>query len=274
MKTWILGDLHGCYKGLKQVLERSGFNKEEDLLITLGDIVDGWSEVYECVEELLTIKNRIDIIGNHDKWFHEWLQYNRHPCDWLQGGHGTLISYCRNLDKKYTTKMSGWITNLLNTDLPESHIKFFNKQVKYYKDDNNNLFVHGGFNRHFLLNEQYDNSIFWWDRDLWMQALSYKEMPGMSGRGTYKFKTKESLKEIFIGHTTTMNWSTKEEKSKSGIIISKGTSIDYPINAANIWNLDTGAGFKGKLTIMNIDTKEYFQSDEVSEMYNNEKGRN
>jgi Calcineurin-like phosphoesterase. len=67
-KTFVVGDIHGAHKALVQVLERSGFDKENDLLITLGDIADGWSEVYEVVEELLTIKHRIDIIGNHDEW--------------------------------------------------------------------------------------------------------------------------------------------------------------------------------------------------------------
>ncbi len=45
------------------------------------------------------------------------------------------------------------------------------------------------------------------------------------------------------------------------------------MQAANIWNLDTGAGFKGKLTIMDVTTKEYFQSDLAQDLYKNEKGR-
>ena len=46
------------------------------------------------------------------------------------------------------------------------------------------------------------------------------------------------------------------------------------MKAANIWNLDTGAGFEGKLTIMNVDTKEYYQSDKLTTLYTNERGRN
>ncbi len=36
---------------------------------------------------------------------------------------------------------------------------------------------------------------------------------------------------------------------------------------AGIWNLDTGAGWEGKLTVMNVDTKEYYQSDPVEDLY-------
>jgi serine/threonine protein phosphatase 1 len=47
-----------------------------------------------------------------------------------------------------------------------------------------------------------------------------------------------------------------------------------PVQKANIWNIDTGAAFKGPLTIMDADTKEYWQSDPVFELYPEENGRN
>jgi len=41
-----------------------------------------------------------------------------------------------------------------------------------------------------------------------------------------------------------------------------------------VWNLDTGSCFDGKLSMINIDTEEIFQSDVVKELYPDEKGRN
>jgi len=35
------------------------------------------------------------------------------------------------------------------------------------------------------------------------------------------------------------------------------------MKAANIYNLDTGAGHTGRLSIMDVDTKEFWQSDVV-----------
>lgn len=257
-KTYILGDIHGAHKALKQVLERSNFNNEEDTLISLGDIADGWNEVYECVEELLKIKNLIAIRGNHDDWFRQWLLLGQHPVSWNQGGYGTLNSYCKHLDKQlWGADKQGWITSLLDTDLPQSHIQFFlKKQQPYYIDSENRLFVHGGFNRHFPITDPiYNNEdILMWDRDLWLTALSYGTIDLISRP---KFKMYDKFTEVFIGHTTTMNWKTNE-----------------PMQKANIWNLDTGAKFNGKLTIMNVDTKEYFQSDLVQEFYPDQKGRN
>jgi serine/threonine protein phosphatase 1 len=31
----------------------------------------------------------------------------------------------------------------------------------------------------------------------------------------------------------------------------------------NVWSIDNGAAFTGKLTVMDVDTKEFWQSDAV-----------
>lgn len=233
MKTFVMGDIHGAHKALVQCLERSGFDKEKDTLIQLGDVVDGWSEVYECVEELLSIKNLIAIRGNHDMWFKKFLETGVHPVGGAQGSQVSIDSYYKN-------------DRILNAN----HDTFFRAQHKYYIDEKNRLFVHGGFNRHYKINHQQIDYIYWWDRDLWLQALSAES-------AKLPLRIKDEFTEIFIGHTSTTNWKTT-----------------LPLKACNIWNLDTGGGFDGKVTIMDVDTKEYWQSDSVQELYNNEKGRN
>lgn len=256
-KTFVIGDIHGANKALVQCLERSEFNYEEDTLIQLGDIADGWPEVYETVEELFKIRNLIPIKGNHDDWFHEYIETGLHPVQWEMGGEGTARSYLRQIDKEHLIqrKMSGLLTGLNPMDISPAHQQFFRTQHHYYIDDKNRLFIHGGFNRHFTLKEQLPYT-FWWDRDLWSSALSYESMVRGESNSSTKFKTKQEFSEIFIGHTTTGNWGK-----------------DVPMKAANVWNLDTGAGWEGKLTIMGVDTKEYWQSDLVPELYPNELGR-
>ena len=64
-------------------------------------------------------------------------------------------------------------------------------------------------------------------------------------------------KEIFIGHTPV----TKINET-------------VPVNKASVWNVDTGAAFKGKLTLMDVETKEFWQSDPLPDLYPKEKGRN
>lgn len=276
-KRFVIGDIHGAHIPLQQCLERSGFDKEKDLLITLGDICDGWPHVAECVDILLTCINRIDIIGNHDQWFHYWLKTGRHPDMWQQGGLGTVRSYLRLIEneaaifpitdiwgyKEYTEYYSA----LNPADIPDSHRNFFENQILYFKDVKKRLFVHAGIYRFQTLEEQKASrpDVFMWDRDLWSEALS-------AGKdGPLRFK--EEFSEIFIGHTSTVYWTKFKNPPLKRIVLPVEDPTYAPMTADILYNLDTGAGSSGKLTIMNIDTHEYWQSDQVNTIYGDYKPR-
>jgi len=245
-----MGDIHGTYKALIQCLQRSGFNYKEDCLVQLGDIADGFDQVYECVEELLKIKHLVAIRGNHDEWFNEFIQTGIHPQKWAQGAVATARSYLTPIGKRalIIPKESGFKTALNPDDVPETHRIFFREQRLYYVDEYNNCFVHAGFNRNEVFEGQ-EERIYYWDRKLWQEALSF-EATKVSGDKAGVFNMVTPFNQVFIGHTNTMNWKT-----------------DQPMHAANIRNIDTDAGHKGRLTIMNVRTMQYWQSDPVLELY-------
>lgn len=257
MKKFVIGDIHGNLRGMKQALERSGFNYDTDILISLGDITDRLPDTFGCVEEFLKIKNSIIVQSNHDIIFRDWLLTGRHYFNWQHGGFQTLKSYVDALndgsDKFYANpKLTGVSYNISPSDIPQSHIDFFVNRENYYIDSDNNLYVHAGFNRHFDITDILANTerVLLWDRDLWMSAMSYKSMTRKS-QEKYPFKMVNNFNKIFIGHTPTLHWDT-----------------DYPMNAANVWNMDTGGGFEGgRVSIMNIDTLEIYQSDKTEELY-------
>lgn len=229
MRTFAIGDIHGNYRGLLQVLERSGFDKGSDRLFVLGDVCDGWDEVVECIDLLLTIPNMIAIMGNHDEWTRDWLKFGLDKYVWLtQGGQATVDSYSRYDNKK--------IEHLEN---------YFEKTHDYYIDENNNVYVHGGWVSKQGI--EYSHRIdYLWDRSLWY-GLGIAHHLGHTPARTKQFN------KVFIGHTAL------------------GSMI--PEKRCNCWNLDTGAGWNGKLTIMNVDTEEYWQSDITDILYPEQKGR-
>ncbi len=250
MRTFVMGDIHGAYKALLQCLERSSFDYDNDRLIQLGDIVDGHAEVYECVEELLKLKNLVAIKGNHDDWFDNFINSDFHPCHWNQGGKGTLISYLDHAGKneKFFVVGNSYKTSLEAKDIPERHKTFFDNQRLYYVDEENRCFVHGGFDRHLPFSKQKKED-FYWSRDLWAEAL-HTHSHNRNIQLTPDFFDVVDFKEIYIGHTPTTKWGT-----------------DKPLRALNILNMDTGAGHSGRLTIMDIETKKYWQSDPLLELY-------
>jgi serine/threonine protein phosphatase 1 len=131
---------------------------------------------------------------------------------------------------------------LITEDICISHQNFFKRQHRYYKDDDKNIFVHGGFLRDYPIGETLSYTMMW-DRKLWDDAIA-------ANKHFKKLEFHDDINKIFIGHTTTESWGTTE-----------------PIKADIIWNLDTGAGFGGKLTLMDVETEEYWQSDLVPSLY-------
>jgi serine/threonine protein phosphatase 1 len=241
MKTFVIGDIHGADKALEQVLQRAGVTKD-DKLIFLGDYVDGWSGSAKVIDRLIALDLEMDCIfikGNHDEWCEQWLDDETvEQVWWVHGGKATIESYAEYSEEKKL-----------------QHLVFFNRMRNYYTDELNRLFVHAGFSSmHGPGSERYETN-FAWDRTLWEMALSMNSQ--IKKDSSLYPKRLKLFTEIFIGHTPTLNYNMGE-----------------PMNAINVWNIDTGAAFYGKLTIMDIDTKEFWQSDRVQTLYPGEKGRN
>src|SRR6185312_3419405 len=250
MRTFVMGDIHGAHKALCQCLELAAFDKQRDELIQLGDIADGYiAEIAECVDELLAIENLVAIKGNHDEWFNQYILTGYHPDRWAQGGAATAKSYLRRAQKKpaMLPSSAGYKTALNPGDIPDTHQRFFQSQHLHHIDKRGNCYVHGGFDRTRPFKGQ-EPQIYYWDRTLWLAALSFEA--GARGKGGGKFGITSEFNKIFIGHTSTTNWKT-----------------DKPMQAANILNLDTGAGSGGRLTIMDVDSAQIWQSDTIRSLY-------
>ena len=99
MKTFVVGDIHGAYKALLQCLERSRFDCNNDRLVVIGDVCDGYPDVVECFDELLKVDHLVFIMGNHDKWAYDFYTgatggYAEYT--WLsQGGTATFDAYAK-----------------------------------------------------------------------------------------------------------------------------------------------------------------------------------
>src|SRR5690349_1001341 len=225
MRKFVMGDIHGAYRALMQCFERASFDYENDLLIQLGDVADGFDEVYESVEELLKLKRLIAIKGNHDEWLNQFCETGYHEQHWSQGGKGTVSSYAKLSGKKpnlIASKFFGFTANIEPADIPDSHKAFFRNQVLYHVDDAGNCFVHAGFNRYQSFYEQREET-YYWDRSLFIDALEFEQLK--TKLPDIHFEMVSQFNKIYIGHTSTVMWKIVE-----------------PIEAANVINMDTGAG--------------------------------
>ena len=241
-RTLSIGDIHGGLKALKQLLHDKVKVTTEDTIIFLGDYVDGWSDSANVVSYLIELAKDFDCIfirGNHDDLTHQYLKSGAITDRWvIHGGQSSIDGYAKLSSKEI-----------------QQHLLFFSAMQNYYIDDQNRLFVHAGFtNLHGPENEYYDTG-FYWDRTLWEMAISLD--PNIEKTSEFYPKRLQIFEEIFIGHTP---------------VTRIGESL--PVNKASIWNIDTGAAFKGSISAIDINTKEVWQSDPVYTLYPNEDGRN
>jgi serine/threonine protein phosphatase 1 len=239
-RTLVIGDIHGAFKALEQLMERVD-PQRDDSFVFLGDYVDGWSESREVIEYLMNLeKNYVCFFvrGNHDIWCEDWLSGKGSSPTWIQhGGLSTTLSYARLTPKD-----------------KKRHLDFFQRLHPYHEEERKRLYMHAGFTS--MHGPQYEAfpETYYWDRTLWELALALDDrIPRYSLSYPQRFLLYE---EMYIGHTPTTNFE-----------------IDIPMHKANVYNMDTGAGFTGKLTAMDVDSKMIYQSDKVQTLYIGEKGR-
>ena len=122
--------------------------------------------------------------------------------------------------------------------MPKKHVKFLSEAHLYFVDENR-LYVHGGFDPDCSLAET-PKETFIWDRAFLQKAQEFNHICPEWRYGDYD--------EIFVGHNPTINFGKTE-----------------PQKFCNVWAMDTGAGWGAKLTIMDVETKQFWQSEPVSD---------
>lgn len=241
IKTVVIGDIHGGFRALEQLLEKTQLPKGTKYIF-VGDYVDGWSQSAEVVSYLMDFSKRNDCVfirGNHDELLYKFLKFGDKNPVWLsQGGQSSVESYSKipKTEKK-------------------KHLLFFENLKNYHIDGDNRLYLHAGFtNQHGPQHEYYPNLVYW-DRTLWEMACAMDtSLPEDDDKYPKRLKL---FKEIYIGHTPVTR-----------------VGFDKPANFANVWNVDTGAAFKGSISMLDVTTKEIWQSEPVYQLYPNEQGRN
>jgi serine/threonine protein phosphatase 1 len=246
MRTFAIGDIHGAAKALEQCLERSGFDRTEDRLIVLGDVCDGWPETPRTVDILTALPNKVIVIGNHDQWAIEWLEMGRSPIIWTeQGGRATIDAYLLEAQGCAEGEIPAMVR----------HREFWQQGVYFHQDSKGRLYLHGGvpyegFSKGARA-EEYPPESLMWDRSLAEAAMNaWKAQEPMRGRRNSSYGI------VFLGHTTTS-------------ILNHGK----PIVHDGVALLDQGGGWEGRLSIMDVDTLGWWQSDVVKDLYPNHRDK-
>ncbi|WKW36220.1 protein-serine/threonine phosphatase [Enterobacter mori] len=82
--VWVVSDIHGCYQWLMDALKRRHFNPYEDLLISVGDIIDRGPDCVKCLQ-LMDEKWFRAVRGNHEQMALDAIENNDFAL-WMSNG--------------------------------------------------------------------------------------------------------------------------------------------------------------------------------------------
>lgn len=133
-RLFAIGDIHGCFDRFKELVEQHIVLSKYDKLILLGDYIDRGTNSKGVIDYIIELQRSgydvIPLTGNHEAMLLDALTNRSAITLWfINGGYKTLQSF--------------GISRL--AELAPGYIDFF-RNLRYYYEFENFLFVHAGFN--------------------------------------------------------------------------------------------------------------------------------
>ena len=227
-----MGDIHGQYELMCEVLDKAKYNPEEDKLVLLGDYIDRGRDsklVVDKVRELVK-GGATALMGNHelmmiraikskDDIFDTYISEDYRLWAKGNGGNKTIKSFKNSLLEM------------------RKAIRLFMNMPTYYEAEGF-VFAHGAVN-----NKLQDG--------MYIPLVEQKQEWFVWDRHVDNPKVRYNSKVVVVGHTPVQ-------------LINNNHSVCDPIIEYHAIYLDTGAVWSGEniaaLTIMDVLTKEYWQA--------------
>jgi len=220
-RTIIVGDIHGCIDEFEELLQVLSYNKDNDRLILLGDLIDRGPDSVAVVQKARKMDLEC-VMGNHEYKFVKWYKSSGSRAD----------VYDR---RDYYTKFT------------DEDINYIFRMPTYIKIGDT-VIVHAGVKPGIPISAQSKDDLMY---------LRYTD----SQKRFISLKTVAKLgKEAAGAHFWTEFW-TGPESVVYGHNVHSMTDplIEEVLPGVTCYGLDTGCCFGGKLTAMILETKEIVQ---------------
>lgn len=146
-KTVCIGDLHGHYDQMMDLMNKLDIDFKKDTVVFMGDYVDGGPDTKKVLDKLIEFKEQYPhwkfLFGNHESLLIDAFSpthpiYGNYHLWWNQGGEATLESFKPEDATDYEKAI------MQPSDLiTEKYINFI-KGLDLYYETKDYFFVHGG----------------------------------------------------------------------------------------------------------------------------------
>ena len=155
MRTFAIGDIHGCLSALQSVISFAGVT-DEDKVVWLGDYVDRGPDSAKVIQHLTGLQPETNIFlrGNHEIMMMNARGDLNSMRSWATcGGDATWDSYIREYGGDDGMK-----------SVPDHHWEFI-KNLNPFYETKSHIFVHASIDADVEMPDQFDDVLYWGDFD-------------------------------------------------------------------------------------------------------------
>ncbi|WP_100656081.1 symmetrical bis(5'-nucleosyl)-tetraphosphatase [Alteromonas flava] len=264
MANYVVGDIQGCYSGLKRLLKSIQFDPSKDTLWSVGDLVARGEDSLSTLQLLFDLKDSFKtVLGNHD--LH-------------------LLAICYGIRK---AKPQDNLDALLNSPQLPDFVQWLRNQPLALRLDKRTLLVHAGLYPQWSLKQSvaYSDEVAQKLKSKKCEAFlknMYGNTPnqwknGLSGDDRLRFIVNAMTRMRFLDQQQRLNFSIKDSpascptkyrpwfqlnnamlKKKHRVIFGHWAALNGLSDHAQFIGLDTGYVWGGKLTALRLDDMTYF----------------
>jgi serine/threonine protein phosphatase 1 len=212
-----IGDIHGCAHALRRLITAIS-PRPEDVIVTLGDVLDRGPNSREVIELLMDLSQKCvfkPVLGNHEEMFLDVFNEKISPLPWIRfGGAATLDSY-------------GFSGDL--SVIPREHVEFLATFVDFVESDSY-FFVHANYEADRPLSQQ-DSK--------WLRWKSLEEIVPTRH---------QSGKTAIVGHTPDRSgeiFSLKHLKCIDTFCYGGGWLTALDVGSGEIWQVNEEEAVRG-----------------------------
>jgi bis(5'-nucleosyl)-tetraphosphatase (symmetrical) len=262
--SYAIGDIQGCYHAFQALLERISFNQKTDRLWLVGDLINRGSGSLEVLRWCYAHQDKLTVVlGNHD--LHALVvaegivaAHRGDTLDALLAAHDSdvLLNWLRHQRLIYQEGNHLMVHAGLLPQWTAEQALSYAAEVESVLHGENYL----DFLKHMYGNlpDHWRDDLAGFDR-LRVITNAATRLRICSAAGQMEFKFKGELEDIPAGY---MPWFDvpKRATQDTQVIFGHWSALGLQ-QRENIYALDTGCLWGGKLTAMNIETKAVVQVD-------------
>jgi bis(5'-nucleosyl)-tetraphosphatase (symmetrical) len=265
MTTYVIGDVHACFRELENLLVKIAFDPKHDTLWFTGDLVNRGAYPVETLEFVKSLREKaVCVLGNHDLSLLA-AAYNKIPSPKYARDFAKVLNY------KHKDELLYWIL----------HLPLMHYDMKF-----NALLVHAGLPPQWdlttalalakevelvlksrqaeeLFDNMYGDTPDTWDINLsgWERLRyiinCYTRMRFCDEHGKLEFSSKTELKDCPAGFKA---WFQLDNRKTSAIDVYFGhwASLLGKTGYSNVIAIDTGCAWGNTLSAISLEDKQIF----------------